>query len=178
MVFVGRLTWQKGLDVLFDALAQLRELHEWQLDILGEGPDTTELMARSQRLGLARRVHFHGACSPAEVQANLLRAHLFVLPSRYEGLSNAALEALSLGLPCVLTRCGGIDTYIDQDSGWVCSSGDPAELADAIRQGLTLDRHAWIERSHRSLELVRRHFDLDSCARRHIELFENLIAGD
>ena len=57
---------------------------------------------------------------------------MFILPSRYEGMSNAVLEAMEAGLPILLTRCGGIDTYIDESIGWTCEPDDVNGLTAAL----------------------------------------------
>jgi len=178
LVFVGRLVDQKGVDILLEALARVRGhgrmLH---LDLLGDGRNVTALRDRVEELYLDREVTFHGAVDHGRVQQALSQAHLFVLPSRYEGLSNAALEALAVGLPCVLTRCGGVDAYVDVDTGWVCEPDDVDGLVAALSQALEMDRHQWDRRSRRSRGLVEQHFELSGCARRHIDLFQSLLPG-
>ncbi len=133
LVAAGRLCRQKGFDVLLETMPMVLEsLPGAQLAILGEGPLQSELTEQAQRLGLNDKVRFLG------FQQNpwpwLKHADLFVLPSRYEGLSNVLLEALALGTPVVASDCpGGIREVQDCAGGIaVVPVGDPRALASAI----------------------------------------------
>jgi glycosyltransferase involved in cell wall biosynthesis len=133
IVTAGRLSWEKGYDVLLDAMPEvLRSLPTARLFILGEGPRQGELVEQSRRLGLAGAVHFLG------FQQNPWRyfrhADLFVLSSRNDALPNAMLEALALGTPIVATDCpGGIREIQDSDDRVVLvPPEDPGALAEAI----------------------------------------------
>ncbi len=106
LVAAGRLANVKGYDLLLDSVGLVRRsIPSAQLTILGEGPLEFQLKAQRDRLGLQEAVHFAG------FQPNpypyFKHADLFVLASRYEGLPNAVLEALALGVPVVATDCPG-----------------------------------------------------------------------
>lgn len=174
LLSVGRLSPQKAYDVLLDALAQLSGTHDFELVVLGEGPERAALEAQTQRLGLADRIHWRGTGDPAQVKAALRNADLFVLSSRYEGMSNAALEAMEAGLPLVLTACGGIDTYVDADMGWIVPPGDTAALAAALSKAMCLsaeERAAMGGRCRRrALDL----FSMPAIAKRYVALFDEV----
>lgn len=139
LVSVGRLAPQKGFDVLLPALARVRETHpDVHLTILGDGPDQAAL--RAQARGLP--VTFAGqVASPLPYVRG---ADRFVLASRYEGFSNAALEALALGTPIVLTDCPGASAEMVRPgmNGRLAPSVTPEAMAAAITQSLaeTYDR--------------------------------------
>lgn len=104
-VSAGRLTVQKGFDRLLDMMAEVTP--DARLTILGEGPERGALEAQARRLGLADRVGFAGF-DPAP-WARYAGADAFLLPSRWEGMPNAALEALACGTKIVATpEAGGI----------------------------------------------------------------------
>lgn len=105
LVAAGRLTYQKGFDRLINWMVNLDP--STHLTILGEGPERAKLQEQTKRLGLENRVAFAGFCdSPWSYFAG---ADAFVLPSRWEGLPNAALEALACGASVVATpESGGI----------------------------------------------------------------------
>ena len=103
-VFVGSLSVRKQPELLIAAIEKLRDQNA-QLDILGDGPLREELRSLVDSLGLESHVRLHGQISdPCAIVA---AADAFVLPSRSEGVSRAALEALYLGVPCVLRDVDG-----------------------------------------------------------------------
>jgi len=133
LVAVGRLSREKGCDVLINAMPLiLRRFPDAQLFILGEGPLEAELKEQAQTLGLKEKVVFLG------FQANpwlyLKHANAFILPSRFEGLPNVLLEALALGTPVVVSDCpGGIREIRDSVGNMaVVPPEDPGALAEAI----------------------------------------------
>ena len=103
LLAVNRLIHRKGMDVLFQALAELRtEMGEvFDLEIVGEGNLQSELEDLSRRLGISGMVRFEGAISHENLPEVYRRADVFVLPSRAEGMSNALLEAMASGLPAI-----------------------------------------------------------------------------
>jgi glycosyltransferase involved in cell wall biosynthesis len=106
LVAAGRLAREKGFDVLLQAMQRVRQtLPTARLSILGEGPLEAELKQLATQLGVASAVEFMG------FQQNpwpyFKHADLFVMASRYEGLPNALLEALALGVPAVVADCSG-----------------------------------------------------------------------
>ncbi len=131
LVAAGKLLQQKGFDLLLAALARL-PADRFHLTVLGQGPLREALETQARGLGLAGRVHFAGFA--ANPYPWLAAADLFVLSSRYEGLPNVVLEALTLGTPCVAFRCpGGLDEIVqDGVNGYLAAPEDPADLARAI----------------------------------------------
>lgn len=102
-VAVGRLVHQKGFDLLLSAFAQLPD--EDHLTILGEGPERARLVAQARSLGIENRISLPGfTVNPWKWMAG---ADALVMPSRREGLSNAALEALACGTPVLATPESG-----------------------------------------------------------------------
>lgn len=104
LVAMGRLTQQKGFDLLLQAFARLADRHpEWTLTILGEGELRTELESLRESLGLSERVYLPGVVNnPYEV---LMQADIFVMSSRFEGFGNVLIEAMTCGLPVISTDC-------------------------------------------------------------------------
>lgn len=135
VVYVGRLHRVKGVDVLLDAWGRIQGcVGRSSLALVGEGPAEPVLrdMVRCRRL---ERVHFVGQRPrPLEKLSNAV----FVLPSRSEGLSNALLEAMGLGMPVVATAVGGTrDVVHDGETGLLVRSEDPEGLAHALRRLIT-----------------------------------------
>jgi GalNAc-alpha-(1->4)-GalNAc-alpha-(1->3)-diNAcBac-PP-undecaprenol alpha-1,4-N-acetyl-D-galactosaminyltransferase len=133
IVALGRLSHEKGFDLLLEAYAQVAaRFPDWRLQIIGDGEQRGALEAQAARLGLAGRVVFAGKL--AQPEEHLRRASLFVLPSRYEGFPNALLEAMALGLPVVSFACpSGPEAIIRQGvDGLLVPAEDTAALAAAI----------------------------------------------
>jgi len=129
---VGRHVAQKGLDLLLTAWAQVQaSMPTARLRILGDGPLTGELQAQAQALGVAGSVQWLAPTS--QVQAHYQAAAVFALPSRYEGMPLALLEAQALGLPAVAFDCPtGPAEIIGADTGLVVPAGDSGAFAAAL----------------------------------------------
>ncbi|WP_372400572.1 glycosyltransferase family 4 protein (plasmid) [Azospirillum sp. HJ39] len=135
LLFVGRVVRQKGLDVLFDALASLPPalLAGVTLRIVGDGPARPELEAQAQRLCLSECIRFLGWLGRDELPAAYRSADAFVFPSRDEGMPNVVLEAMAAGLPVVATRiAGNRDLVVDGETGLMLEPDDVPALASAI----------------------------------------------
>lgn len=133
LVAAGRLVYQKGFDLLLEAIALCADAR-LRLIILGEGPLEATLRAQAQHLGLADRVLFAGySANPFPIIA---AADAFVLSSRFEGFPNVLLESLVCGTPVIATPApGGTREILDGISGCkLAVSVSAAELASAIRE--------------------------------------------
>ncbi len=133
IVGVGRLTREKGFDLLIDAFARIAEEHpHWSLVIYGEGPERSDLVRRIIDRGLEKRVSLPGRT--AQPGQWIDGAAIFVLPSRYEGFPNALGEALAAGLPTIAFDCrSGPSEMIDNGKdGMLLAPEDTAALATAL----------------------------------------------
>jgi teichuronic acid biosynthesis glycosyltransferase TuaC len=140
MVSVGRMAYQKGIDVLLRAFAEVRLSHPlWRLLILGDGPLKGEMERLAAELGLASSVCFRGTLPPSGVAQELQRASLFVLSSRFEGFPLAVLEAMASGTPIVMTDVEGARELIAHpDRGRIVAIDDVKGLASALSEMIGL----------------------------------------
>jgi glycosyltransferase involved in cell wall biosynthesis len=135
LIAVGSLIEIKGHRHLILALARLRHGgRSLRLDLIGDGPLRPDLEALARDLGVDDLVRFHGAKRKDEVAAALRRADVFVLPSLWETLSCALLEALSTGLPVVATRVGGVPEVVGAAQGILVAPASSEALADGLRE--------------------------------------------
>ncbi|HXM53951.1 MAG TPA: glycosyltransferase family 4 protein [Candidatus Dormibacteraeota bacterium] len=177
---VARLSAQKGLDVLIDAAAILRErgaTPRARFFIVGDGELRADLEAQIARLGVGDEVRLVGARPPDEVPEWLASADLFVLPSHYEGMSLAVMEAMATGLPVVVTRVSGTAELVpDAEHGRVVEPGDADGLAGAVAV-LAADPELRTLVGMRAGEHAKS-FSWDACFAKTNALLRGVAAGD
>jgi exopolysaccharide biosynthesis WecB/TagA/CpsF family protein len=165
LVFVGRLVEQKDPALLLRAFALACRQTNARLAILGEGELQTALMQQAAALGIADRVLFAGFVS--EPAAWIRAASALVLTSRYEGLGNVIIEALSLGTPVIATNCphGPAEILAHGQFGVLVAPGDEAALAAAMCRDLKSAFPADMLRGRAAA------YSVQSCADRHEDIF-------
>jgi len=140
ILIVGNLLAGKGHELVLRAIGQLETFFpQLRCRVIGEGPDRARFEALARELGIAQRVQFEGRKSRAEVADAMRACSVFVLPSRYEGLGCAYLEAMACGKPVVACRGQGIDEIIEHGkNGWLIPNWrTPADGVDELAQGLS-----------------------------------------
>lgn len=139
IINVGRLHPQKNQKLLIKAFSLIADkIPEYILEIYGEGELEDELQELIDSLNLTEKIHIHKSTS--EILSIINESALFVLTSDYEGMPNALMEAMALGVPCVSTDCkpGGAKTLIkNRENGFLVSRNNPSELAKVILERLT-----------------------------------------
>jgi len=176
LLFVGRLTHQKGLDVLLNAFSMISaEVPAAHLLVAGDGEDRQELEHLAERLGLGRRVRFLGRRD--DVPGLLKAAETVVLPSRWEGLSLVLLEAMAVGRPVVAARVEGHEEVLtDGETGLLVEPQSPEALASALRRLLS-DASLAARLGGAAGDLVRRALTATTMTSRYIELYDELLVG-
>ena len=160
LVSVARLSPEKSLSTLIDAMALLPASLVSQLDIFGTGPEEEHLSARIKLHGLESRVRLLGWSR--DVTRKLSSYDLFVLPSVAEGMPYALLEALAVGLPVVATDIPGNAEALDNGAaGVLVPIRQPHALAAAIQDSFG-NTEATMQRVRAGIALVRREHDIDS----------------
>lgn len=139
IISAGRLEKQKNHNMLIQAFSEIaKDFPKYELHIYGEGSLRKELEQQIKALGLQDRVKLPG--NHIDYQNRLCEADIFVLSSDFEGLSNALLEAMVLGVPCISTDCAGSDEVVQSDNnGVLVPVGDMTALAEAMRRVLSDD---------------------------------------
>lgn len=134
LIYVGSLSYVKGVDVLLAALPLVRRrVSDARLVIVGDGPGRQALQEDAARRGLQDGVEFVGRVPHSRLPSLLASAELFVLPSRSEAMPRAVLEAMAMALPVVGSAVGGIREAVrDKIDGLLVPPEDPAALAAAI----------------------------------------------
>lgn len=144
-VYVGRLVPEKDLTTLLAGWAQaFAGRADVRLRLVGGGPLEAELRALADRLGVGGQVEFLGHRD--QVEEVLAEAHVGVLPSRIEGLSNTLLEFMACGLPAIASRVSGSEDFVRPGrNGWLHPVGDVAALAACLREAEALPAERLVE---------------------------------
>jgi glycosyltransferase involved in cell wall biosynthesis len=136
LLFMGELRHLKGIDLIIDAVAQLRSGgRNLTATLVGDGADREVLRAQVERLGLAGSIHFMPAMPARQAQKF---GRIMVMASRYESLPYVVLETAAAGIPLIATKVGGIPEIYGPLADSLVRPDDAAALAQAIAQ--TLDR--------------------------------------
>lgn len=133
IVTVGRLVPEKNHELLIKSFAEFRNDHScYKLTIWGEGPLRKKLQELIDSLGLHDCVFLKGNSN--EVLREILNSEIFVLPSNTEGMPNALIEAMCLGLPCISTNVSGAaDLIISGENGLLINVGDQSALISCLK---------------------------------------------
>ena len=132
---IGRLIPRKGFQFLIRALPQIVEkaAHNFEIEIVGDGPYHGELLRLAENLGVASHIHFTGSVPYSELPQKYRDADIFTLPSLAEGMPLVVLEAMGTGLPIAASRVQGIDELVVEDvNGALFDAGDVDGLAHAL----------------------------------------------
>ncbi len=132
LIAVGSLRWQKSFDKLIDTFSEVvNDCEDWNLKIIGEGPDRAALEFKINSLGLSNRVELMGALSRAEVANEMFKAEIFILSSITEGLPKVLLEAMRARCACIAFKVGDSERVLS-DSGILVEAQDFHGLGEAI----------------------------------------------
>lgn len=174
-VFLGRLKHRKAVDVLLQALARIPATGS--LVIVGSGEERPALEALCKQLNLTNRVHFLGAVTGPAKAYVLQNARFGVVPSRqWESFGLVVLEGYASGLPMIATDLPGLADLIQPEiTGLIVPQESPEKLADAMQRLFADD--ALVSRMSAAARQVVPQYDWRNVARRHVELYERLIAG-
>lgn len=169
VVCVSRLSHEKGVDVLIDAVARL-QTRDVRVIVVGDGPEETSLVDRAQAAGVADRVVFAGSRPHDEVPLWISAADVAVLSSRKEGYPNAVVEYLACGRPVVATRVGGVPEILtSRELGTMVEPENAIALAAGIDEALA---RTWDEEA---IARAGRARDWDAVAREMLAEFERIV---
>lgn len=174
IVFVGRITGEKKIDVLIHALAQLPDDLNATLEIVGGGDLFQSLQQLTHSLGLDDRVHFTGYVSDDELKASLRRAKVFAMPSIAELQSIATMEAMATGLPVVAANAMALPHLVhDGENGFLFEPGNVDDMRQKLEHVLRMPSSELDAMKRSSLRLIRGH-DIT----RTLDTFEALYRGE
>ena len=174
-LFLGRLSWKKGLDRLIPALAHVPEAH---LAIAGNDEEgyRPKLEALAREAGVADRIRFLGPVDGPEKAALLHRAVALVLPSYSENFGNSALESLAAGRPVVVTPEVGLAEVVREEGAGIVTDGAPTHLGAALNN-LLADPATADAMGRRGADAARRRFGWAAVAAQMENVYEKVRSG-
>jgi len=179
VTFAGRLTLEKGPDVLVRAFARARaQIPDARLSIAGAGPAEPMLRALIGELGLDDAAELHGQLGGEALDRTLDRGWVHAVPSRWpEPFGRTATEAMMRGTAVVASEIGGLaESVVHESTGLHVPAGDEAALADALVRMLG-DRHLAERLGSAGRDRAHDQFTLDGCVARFERLYGELHAS-
>ena len=174
LVFVGRVTLEKEIDVILRAIPRLDPALNVTFTIVGDGDQRKNLEKLTEELGIADRVEFTGRVTDTELRAHLTSASVFTIASIAELQSIATMEAMASGLPIIAANAMALPHLVHHgENGFLFQPGNDRELASRITRVLQMPPEEYLRMQQASLEAVQVH-DID----RTLDTFEELYRGD
>lgn len=178
IISVARLYPQKRHEVLIGAFAKIAAKHQaWRLVIYGEGPERGRLTNYINEMegmvpGLSKRIMLAG--KTAEVVERLRESAVFALSSDSEGMSNAMIEAVCVGLPIVTTRVSGVKELVHEgENGYVVPCGDIEQMAERLDS--LLDNDPLLQQFGQNSRKMREQFRIENIAAQWMQIIENIV---
>ena len=174
LLFIGRLTEAKGVDVLLRALSGAEEWEEnCVLLIVGEGSQKKYLENLGQSLGLVRKVRFLGVCE--DIPELLAAADVFVLPSRWEGLPMVILEAMAAGKLIIATTVGGIPEVIEDGKTGLLVRAEDVESLRNVLESVVADVSLREKLGVAAKNRVKQLFSIETRMRQLISIYNDIL---
>jgi glycosyltransferase involved in cell wall biosynthesis len=173
LIYVGRLSEEKGLPILIQAAGRLKaQGQSFELVLVGDGPLRPLVETLIDRLGLAGSVRITGWQTSTQVRELICGSRALVLPSFLEGLPVVVMEALALYRPVISTNVGGIaELVVPGSNGWLVPASSVEDLAAAMRAALEAAPEQLERMGRAGAELIQRRHDARNEAGTLIELF-------
>jgi glycosyltransferase involved in cell wall biosynthesis len=171
--WVGRLSSEKGPDVLLESLPHLSQVPV-TVSVIGAGIEEPSLRARAAELGVADRIRWHGVVPDADRVFTAF--DVCVLSSRTEGTPVVLLEAMGAGVPVVATGVGGVPDVVSSEEAAIVPSEAPAALAAGIR-GVYADPAAAARRARAARVRLERQFGVGPWLERYVEVYRLVTRG-
>ena len=175
VITVSRLVEKNGVKDLIEAIAVVaKKIPDVRLMVIGDGDLKTDLIKRSESLGMENNVSFLGEIDNNLLPHYLAKAMVFVRPSLSEGLGISFLEAMAAGVPIIGTPVGGIIDFLeDGETGLFCKVKDTQDIGEKIIRILS-DKELHDKLANQGRELVRREYDWDIIVQKFRDIYETI----
>lgn len=176
ILFVGRLIKRKGINYLLQAFAESgkKVKDNYQIWLVGDGPEKTNLINLCKELEIYRKVKFLGIKNKKQLIDIYNQAKILVLPSLNEGMSNVLLEAIACGLPVIATDVGGSKEII-KGNGFIAPVGNSFALKTILEKYASSEKLI-LNHSKKSLKRSR-YFSWQKSAKNYLKIYQKIYAG-
>ena len=132
-----RMIYLKGIDFLLDALLKIPEGVDYQVRIIGDGPELNHLRKRcEENIKLSEHVYFTGAIPYTKMKMEYAKADVFIMPSIRETTGTVLLEAMSKGIPVITINKFGGAILFDKNTGWLYDGNDKDEYIENLKNAI------------------------------------------
>lgn len=170
-LFVGRWAFNKGIDTLLEAIDLIGKegrAEEFHFSLAGKGPLWEKFTSKPIPADVL------GFVDDEQLNQLYKESHVFVLPTRFEGMPTVVLEAMTFGAAIVVTDVGATRELVDETNGFIIPKNDAHALKEALYELRSADREKWQDMFQASQRKVEEKFTWGAVAGRHYELFESL----
>ncbi|MDD4616799.1 MAG: glycosyltransferase family 4 protein [Alphaproteobacteria bacterium] len=177
IAYVGRFTKEKNVIPLIDAVCSLSPARPMTLNLIGDGPLESEVIARVKRASLNKNIRIKSYGRVEDAFGLLKQAHFLALISAHEGLSNALLEAVSVGtVPILSDVSGNRDVVSMTDYPLFVKNADVAEIGRAIQRACSLTSEDWSNLSGYFMSRAKVRYDIKNIAKEYQRLYRHVMA--
>ncbi|MBC8196779.1 MAG: glycosyltransferase family 4 protein [Candidatus Marinimicrobia bacterium] len=179
IISVGRCHWKKGFTFALDAMAILKKkVSNFQYTIIAGGKDEENLLFQIHDLGLSENVTFINGLPHQRVIKKISESNIFLLPSVEEGISNAVLEAMALGIHVISTNCGGMAEVIENKiNGFLVEVREPLQISTAIQSFINSSNNEKMELVNHAQKTIRENHLLNRQINEMVTLYSSTING-
>ena len=174
---IGRLGEEKKCDQIIKIFAKLPENQNVELIFLGDGPLEDDLLKMTKKLNQSHRIFFKGAVN--DVKKYLIVSDFYVSASESEGMSNALIETMSLGIPAITSNVSGVNEIVfDNENGFVFEPNDEKIFYEKIIKAINSSEEKYTKMSRLASEHMLKNFSIETISKKHIKLYKSLIENN
>ena len=180
LTYIGRLEiYIKGIDLMLEAVASIADFMRNEKAVLNlYGPETLnwadEIKTMIAEKGIGDIVRVNSAITGEEKEKVLLETDVFIQTSRTEGMPMSILEAMSYGVPCVITKGTNVGDFVENNnSGWVAET-NAISIAETIKKAI-LEKNEWKNKSINARKLIENEFSWDKVSSETIRKYEEIL---
>jgi glycosyltransferase involved in cell wall biosynthesis len=181
VLFVGRLIPTKGVGMLLEAAARVRDSIRIVLTILGDGPSRAHLESEAARLGVSGSTTFTGELPLPEVARRMRESHVLCLPSIRESGGAVLLEAAACGLPAITVNLGGPGELVDDEVGRALPADGVEQLTRDLAETLldvVRNAGAWRRRGANALRRAEERYAWEAKLDQAMDIYRSVLNGD